>query len=201
MKKLITLLTILLIIGNMSGQVISIYEQPYALDWGLKSLMCRDQNPMPHIKVGDNKYYILSYTPEKYNRPIYCGYRNERNLYLCLVEFIGKADNCGDIFKYEIVSPILQTDYIRCEDGIVSYTTYMAFENESDIYFDGYSGYMEMLENGDIMIRLVNVATDNEILERCDHNMKPYYKIYILKPTNNDKSSTLLFDIREQKVL
>ena len=165
-------------VGNTFSQVLYITEkQPY-LDWGLKT---RINNDVIHsIDAGDDLFYIVAYTPEEFNRPSYGEYRIERNLCLFLVKF----DNNGNILKYEIVSPILQTDFIQYQNGIVSYECYVAHK-DCEVFFDGYanSGDMKRLPNGDIEIRLVNVKTDKEDLSKHDHNMIPYHMKYILTQT------------------
>ena len=183
-------------IGSTFSQVLYITEkQPY-LDWGLKA---RISNDVIHsVVANDSSYYILAYTPEPFSRPVFGEYFIERDLCMLLVTF----NKIGDITNYEIVSPVLQTDFIQYQNGIVSYECYVAHKN-CEVFFDGYanSGDMRRLANGDIEIRLVNVRTNNEDLSRRDHNMTPYLVKYILTPIRHDKSSTLYFDIRERKVL
>lgn len=197
MKKFITSLITLLIVGSTYGQILFIDEPSLCFDWGLKSLI---NNDLIHsVKINDNSYYVLSYAPEKHERPYYGDYKFERNLYLFFVEFTGKKPNGADSLTYNIASPVLQTDYKQYVDGIVSYRCYVG-QKDNQTFFIGYSGYMKKLENGNIEIRLVNVLNECQDLTKHDHNMKPYYVTYILTPRKNDKSSTIYFNIREQKV-
>ena len=199
MKKLIGLLVILLVTCNVFGQrcgnELCGFDDPPVIN-EIKRLIVKCQEMGWHIEDFlnertysfnvDNKLYVLSYdTTTNYKRYLTYleGVRGdivERNIYLY----------CLDNGKWSIVSDLVKTDYMKCDDkGNTAYDFY--YPDRVDLtgaihIKNGLSnGYVKKLSNGNVEILLLSFTLVNE-------NQYDYHGDTILfVPKNNGSYSVI----------
>lgn len=190
MKRLINILAITLLSIDLFGQGHNFFKEP-PLYVG-EQVLFNFQNT--YAFVADGKDFIVSYdTCYKCEHTViwHDGEKRERNLYLFRKDFDGWKIACDEP---------LQTDFMKCDNGIFSYAHYYPMITKEHNMFGNCKGYVTQLDNGNIEIQIINLKCDDDTKEKGHPNqgyLQAFYKVFTIKPLKGDMYEIISWSRKE----